>query len=623
MKQLKNIVLSFDVSVDLLPGIHRLRSVLPFTEGDGGIRVTAVLGNRTGVSLKDGVATIYYSKKNLFFRELSVLIEQASEKNEFDIVEDGHFTCLSTMLDTSRNGVPTLEALYRLIDRLVLMGYDTVLMYMEDTVKLENYQYFGYMRGAYTTADLKALDDYAFEYGIEVMPCIECYGHMEKYLIWPEAQPVKDTERVLLAREEKTFALVEEIIRITSSCFRSKRIHVGMDEAWHMGRGGFLDKHGYVPPFEIFNEYMERLMQIVNKYGLTAMMWSDMYFRNKSPKERYYDKEIELTEEDIQKIPEGIELVFWHYGEKPECDNYMLEKHIQTGKKVIFAGGLWSWIGHFPEHNYTMEATRFSLNACRKNNVREAMATVWLNDNAECPMSANLFGLSFFAELCFDPDPSKQKLRDRFEVTSGGDYDAFYTMSLYHNTFTKDDDYSANFHTRFLGKPLFWQDVLNGLFDTHLFQKPMSRHYAECEKKMAEYRGGEWNLLYRFAEQVFAYLAVKTEIAEQLHPAYHAGDRATLKKIANELLPALKQKTTELALTHRTLWMEERTMTGWCHLDVRYAGVCARCDTAICLLNRYLDGTDAKIDELEEVRLHKPLHGFTKYGSLATPNLNI
>ena len=151
----------------------------------------------------------------------------------------------------------------------------------------------------------------------------------------------------------------------------------------------------------------------------------------------------------------------------------------------------------------------------------------------------------------------------------------------------------------------------------------MSRHYADCAQKMAEYRGGEWDALYRFAEQVFSYLAVKTEIAEQLHPAYHAGDRATLTKIANELLPALKQKTAELALTHRTLWMEERTMVGWCHLDVRYAGVCARCDTAICLLNRFLDGTDTKIDELEEVRLHKPLHGFTSYSRIATPNLNI
>ena len=622
MNTAKRFVLSFDVDPSLSVGIQRLTAILPFTVGEGGICVSAAQGDQNSVSLKDGVASICYTRKNIFFRELAVLLEHAATESEFSIVEDTHFTGLSAMVDTSRNAVPTVDAICRLMDHLVIMGYDTVLMYMEDTVKLENYQYFGYMRGRYDPADLKAMDDYAFEYGMEIMPCLECYGHMEKYLIWPEAAPVKDTASVLLAREEKTFALVEEIIRVTSSCLRTKRIHIGMDEAWSMGRGAFMDKHGYVPPFDIFNEYMERLMQIVNKYGLTAMMWSDMYFRNKSAKGGYYDTGVEFTEEDIRKIPEGIELIFWHYGEAPGCDDAMLQKYDQLGRKTIFAGGLWNWIGHFPEHNYTMEATRVSLDACRKNNVREAMATLWFNDNGECPLFANLFGLSFFAELCFDPAPSEEKLRSRFETTTGGDYDAFYSMSLYHNTFGEDDVY-PNFHDRFFGKVLFWQDVLEGLYDSNLFKKPMSGHYAACQQKMAAYQGGPWEDLYRFAEAIFAYLAVKTKIAERLVPAYRSGDRETLSRIAKELLPELKEKTAALAQLHRDLWMAERTMIGWCNLDYRYAGVVARCDTAILLLNRYLNGEDAKIDSLEEVRLDRKLSGFNTFTRIATPNINI
>ncbi len=622
MNTAKKIVLSFDVDASLLVGIDRLSSLLPFSVGQDGIRVVAKQCDKNGVCLKDGVATICYTKKNIFYRELSVLLEHAASESEFCITEDTHFTGLSTMIDTSRNGVPTLPMLYRMIDHLAVMGYDTVLMYMEDTVKLENYKYFGFMRGAYTTDDLKALDDYAFEYGIEIMPCIECYGHMEKYLFWPEAAPVKDTASVLLAREEKTFVLVEEIIRTVSSCLRSKRIHVGMDEAWNMGRGAFMDKHGYVPPFDIFNEYMERLMQIVNKYGLTAMMWSDMYFRNKSAKGRYYDTTVEFTEEDVSKIPDGIELVFWHYGEGPNCDDLMLQKHNQLGKKVIFAGGTWSWIGHLPEHNYMMETSRISLDACRKNNVREAMLTLWFNDNAECPLSANLFGLSFFAELCFDANPSEEKLRSRFEITVDGDYDAFYTMSLYHNTFGKDDTY-PNLHDRFLGKPLFWQDVMEGQFDSKLFEKPMSGHYAACAAKMATYQGGRWNSLYRYVQEIFEYLAIKTAIAEKLVPAYKSGDRDTLTDIAQVQLPKLKACAETLLLTHRELWRSEYKMLGWCNLDYRYAGVAARCTSAIDLLNRYLSGEDASIDSLEEPRLDRPLHGFTAFSRLATPNLTI
>ena len=156
---------------------------------------------------------------------------------------------------------------------------------------------------------------------------------------------IKDTSEVLLAREEKTFEFVDELVSTVASCFRSKRIHIGMDEAWDMGRGNFLTKHGYVPPFEIFTEYMERIIQITNKYGLTPMMWSDMYFRISSGNNGYYGKDTVIPKEVADKIPEEVELVFWHYGEAEGCDDYMMKKHNELGRKVIYAGGLWGWIG--------------------------------------------------------------------------------------------------------------------------------------------------------------------------------------------------------------------------------------------------------------------------------------
>ena len=143
MNHSNNLVFSFTVDPSLSIGIQRLASLLPFTIGSNGIQVSAAKGNQNSVSLKNGHATICYTRKNLFFRELAILVEQAASKSEFSIVENDHFTGLSTMLDVSRNAVPTLPALYRLIDHLAIMGYDSLLMYMEDIVKLENYEYFG------------------------------------------------------------------------------------------------------------------------------------------------------------------------------------------------------------------------------------------------------------------------------------------------------------------------------------------------------------------------------------------------------------------------------------------------------------------------------------------------
>ncbi len=609
---------NFQVDESLLCGIGRLKPLLGFEYGED-ITVTAEQGERIGVTLKEGKAVIYYKKKYHFFRELGLLVENAAEKEEFDITEDGWFECLSAMLDTSRNAVPTLKTVFELLDYMALMGYGMAMLYTEDTVELKNRPYFGYMRGRYSLEDLKAVDDYAYEYGIEVIPCLECYGHMEKYLVWPEAAPIKDTERVLLAREDATFEFLEELISTVSGCFRSKRIHIGMDEAFSMGTGTFLERHHYVDRFTIFTEYMKRLMEIINKYGLVPMMWSDMYFRNGDPNRKYYEKETVVPPEVAAEIPEEVELVFWHYGEKPYCDDYMLKKHRELGRKTIYAGGLWNWIGHFPEHNYVMETVRFSLTACRNNEVHEAMMTHWLNDNAECDYFAPLFGYSFFAELCYNKDITDEELRTRFEFVTGGDYDAFYAMSFYHNKFENGEEY-ADFHDRFLGKAAFWQDIMEGLYDTHLFKQPMSGHYAAAAERMKQYAGGRWDYLYDFAVKCFEYLAVKTEIAEKLYPAYQAGDRATLMVIAGHLLPTLKEKTVAVHEAHRKMWHDHNKALGWSGLDFRYGGMASRCDTAKLQLEQYLTGEVDALEQLEQERLYKKVRGFTSFGRIATPN---
>ena len=612
----------FNVTSDYKKGIERLKNMLCFEEGVG-ISVDAVLGDKNGVVLKDNKATIYYTKKPIFFRELAILIHNAKAKNEFEIFEESFFEDLSIMIDTSRCSVPTVATIHKTIDYLAIMGYTMAMLYTEDTVELENRPYFGYMRGRYSMDELKAIDDYAFDYGIEVIPCLECYGHMEKYLIWPEAAPIKDTAGVLLAREPKTFEFLDELIGTVSSAFRSNRIHIGMDEAWDMGRGAFLTKHGYVPPFEIFNEFMEELVKITNKYNLVPMMWSDMYFRVcASNMHGYYNEDTVISQEIKNKIPKEVELVFWHYGEKYHCDDYMLKKHAELGRKIIYAGGLWDWCGHFPENRYAQDAIKYSLDACRNNGVREAMLTIWRNDNGECDFFASLLGISFFAENCYDKNPSKEKIRERFEATTGGDYDAFSSMSFYHNQF-EDGDEKDGYGIRFLGKALFWQDILEGLFDTYLFEKPMSSHYAKYAEIFKEAKEDSFKDLYDFAYKVFDYLAIKTLIAENLQPAYKQGDKQKLKEISDVLLPLLKRKTEYVYKAHKNLWLSHYKSLGLSNLEVRYAGVMARCVTAKEFIDAFLEGKLECIEGLEQTRLKKPQSGFIQYAAISSPNIKI
>ena len=607
---------NFEVSDEFEEGIRRLSGVLGYEIGDG-ITVKAERADRSGVILKNGVATIFYERKHLVWRQLSVLCEMSGKTSEFEIYDDGHFKTLGVMVCVSRGMVPRVETLKKYLDYLAIMGYNLVMLQTDDLFKIKELPYFGYMRGAYTEEELREFDDYAYGYGIEAIPCIECYSHLKSYLKWPCASGIKDTASVLLAREEKTFEFVETMIKTVSSCFRSRRIHIGMDEAWDMGRGRFLDKHGYVPPLEIFNEYMERLISITDKYGLKPMMWSDMYFRVCSKDNSYYDESIVIPCEVSEKIPKGVELIFWHYGENFGCDDAMLKKHKELNREIIYAGGLWEWTGHFPENNFSYKTTKKSVEACRKNGVHHMMTTSWFIES-ESDLFSTLLGLSQTAELAFCKDPDEVRLRSRFEASTGASFDAFKIMARYHNKNRTIEEGAPD--ELFLGKHLFWQDVMEGLYDTYLFEDPMSDFYAQAREDIKKHRHlDRWDYLYEYAEAVFDYLAVKCEVAEGLYPAYQKGDRDTLEVIARKLLPALKEKTRRVHSIHRNIWSMYHKDQGFVDNDLHYGGMIARIETAIILICEYLDGKRDRLGELEEPRLKRPLWAFSTYGMVAIP----
>ena len=93
--------------------------------------------------------------------------------------------------------------------------------------------------------------------------------------------------------------------------FRSNKIHLGMDEAFGLGLGNYLKKHGLCPESEIFYEHLERVLEISKKYFDSPMIWSDMLFNNPDGIP-YYDKFI-LPQDRVDGAPKDVSLVYWDY----------------------------------------------------------------------------------------------------------------------------------------------------------------------------------------------------------------------------------------------------------------------------------------------------------------------
>ena len=109
------------------------------------------------------------------------------------------------------------------------------MLYTEDTYEIPDQPYFGWMRGRYSMQELRELDDCADALGIELCPCIQTLGHLNRALHWPAMAHLKDNEEVLLADNEETYAFLKQAIQAAAAPYRSRRIHIGMDEAHGIG----------------------------------------------------------------------------------------------------------------------------------------------------------------------------------------------------------------------------------------------------------------------------------------------------------------------------------------------------------------------------------------------------
>ena len=149
---------------------------------------------------------------------------------------------------------------------------------MEDTIQLDGEPYFGYQRGAMTKKELQELDRYAASLGVELRPYLQTLAHLNQIMRYQRYDAINDTGDILLAGDERTYHLLDRLLKTVSDCFTTRKVNIGMDEAALVGAGKYLDQNGYRPRIEILQEHLARVLGLCEKYGLKAQMWSDMFF---------------------------------------------------------------------------------------------------------------------------------------------------------------------------------------------------------------------------------------------------------------------------------------------------------------------------------------------------------
>ncbi|AHF92246.1 glycoside hydrolase [Opitutaceae bacterium TAV5] len=532
------------------------------------------------------------------FRALGIIIGRLEAGETVSREETCAFDMLGVMLDVSRNGVLRPESVRKFIRHLALMGIRQLMLYTEDTYEIPGEPLFGYFRGRYTRDELRAIDDYAFLFGIEVIPCIQALGHLEQVLQWPVYRAMQDTAGVLLVGDATTDAFVEKMIAAAAAPFRSRRIHLGMDEAHGIGSGNYRVRNGLRSPFEILTDHLRRTGETCRRLGLRPMIWSDMFFRLGSRTNDYYDRDSVIAPETIARVPADVDLVYWdYYHTDPAFYGEWIARHRAMGKEPVFAGGIWTWNRPWPQLPHSLATLRAGMEAARGNGLREAFVTMWGDDGMEGDAFSALPAIQYFAELGYgNPAEADQNLPVHFNGSSDADADVWIAAGEL--DLVPGENPAAFYHAN-PAKWLLWHDPLLGFLDRHV-RPSFPEHFERIAARCAEWSdAGSGNALLDYPGQVAAVLALKCRLHLALRPAYRAGDHPLLRRLLQNDLPALRREVVALRQLHEARWHAIYRPFGWEVLERRYAGLLSRLETLGRRLRSHLADPACRIEELE------------------------
>ncbi len=577
-----------------------------------------------------GRACICYSQKVHFFRGLSLLLQYGME-GDWEREEEAAFASNGCMADCARNGVPRPAMLRAQMDAMAHLGMNRLYLYLEDVLELPGYPYFGYGRGRYTQEEIGDLVEYGQMWGIELVPCIQTLAHLPSLLKQPACASWKDIDDILLVEEEPVRELLRALLLRCKQLFPSGLVHLGMDEAAHLGRGARLDARGYEKGAVIMARHMEWLARECQSLGLEPAIWSDMYLRFAYGVEDYYGIEPGAKPREDLDLPQGLTLCYWdYYHDTPSFYEEYISLHQNITPHLWFAGGAWTWNGISPNLGRALAQSRQALEACKQKSVEHVFCTLWMDNGAETPISCAAPVLALYGEMGFG-SPQTRLLEERFAFIYGEEMDVYGQWDFLDNVAggrqwleegLEIGRCAANLRSANPSKVLLYEDVLLGQYSRDLAGYLSGRPGGEeadmeaLARAMEELAGYYQRLSGRMTKEgrlasyykaLASLLAAKAPLALDIRLAYGRRQarpedveaRNALEKALEELerVASLAEKCRRM---RQAIWMQEYKAFGYEALDIRWAGVAVRARSAMGRLQAYLSGETDRLEELEE-----------------------
>ncbi len=267
------------------------------------------------------------------------------------------------MLDVSRGRVPTESSLRELVDRCARLKLNVLMLYVEHTFRFRRHPHIGTGASPLDAETVRALDDYAADRGVELVPCLQSLGHMEYVLCWPEYRNLAETGMgwTISPADPGTYALLADLYAEFLPNFRSPLFNANCDEPWDLERGRSAARAAELGPGGVYLEHVGRIRDLAGEHGKRTMIWGDVVHAHPGR---------------IDEIDRDLILLDWWY-EADHIDFDRVEAFERAGLDFWVCPGTSTWNSLFPRVANSIENISRWADAGRRHGAGGLLVTDW------------------------------------------------------------------------------------------------------------------------------------------------------------------------------------------------------------------------------------------------------
>ncbi len=315
------------------------------------------------------------------------------------------------LLDISRGRAPQVATLRALIELLTQLRYNELYLYTEHTFRFRRHPEIGKEAGGLSARDVRELDAFAQERHVDLVPCLQTFGHMRRILELPRYRRLAESDRLWSVSPEKpaTYRLLEELLEEHLPCFSSEFAHLNCDEPIDLGEGRSKRRAQREGLGAVFAGHVNRVAAMARRLGKRPMIWADVLADHP---------------ETLERLDEDITLADWWY--EADHDFNRVARFRDAGRRFLNVAGTSSWTSLFPRLPTALPNIAGHARAARRHGGDGFLLTDWGDGGHYNFLSGSLYPLAFGAEAAWNGgEPDEAAVREAFSELVAGDPSGF------------------------------------------------------------------------------------------------------------------------------------------------------------------------------------------------------